>query len=258
MLRKYSNSRTHADNVKLGTLTALVAGMVNVASLVIFLSFSSNVTGYFAIFATEIVNGNYLQIFLVGSWIFLYLFGAAISNFMIINFSKKNTYLAHAIPIFLEIVCILTVGIYTNYFYQNTLLESELLLSLLLFAMGLQNGLTASISNFAVKTTHLTGAITDLGVLLSMFTKKRFRQRKELVEKATLISSILFAYVIGGILFAYLYKLIGFKMFFVIVGLLLIIVCYDWYKIGSLKWKLFKHKKLREVDVKLSQTNNAF
>lgn len=115
MLRKYSNSRTLGDNVRLGILTALVAGMVNVASLLLFLSFSSNVTGYFAIFASELVNGNIYQIALVGSWIFLFFFGSFVSNFLVINLSEKNKYLAHALPLLLELACILAVGIYGTY-----------------------------------------------------------------------------------------------------------------------------------------------
>src|SRR5690606_19285412 len=171
MLRKYSTNRTLGDNIKLGVLAALAAGMVNVASFIIFLSFSSNVTGYFAILATELSSGNWQQFLLVGFWVFLYFFGSFISTYMVISLFSNNTYLAHAIPLILEIICLLMVGIYCNYYYNETLLESEILLSLLLFSMGLQNGLTTSISNFQVKTTHLTGATTDLGVLASMLLK---------------------------------------------------------------------------------------
>ena len=240
MLRKYSNSRTLGDNVRLGILTALVAGMVNVASLLLFLSFSSNVTGYFAIFASELVNGNIYQIALVGSWIFLFFFGSFVSNFLVINLSEKNKYLAHALPLLLELACILAVGVYGTYGYKGSLHESELMLSLLLFAMGLQNGLTASISNFAVKTTHLTGATTDLGVLASMFTNKKFRNKRELRDKATLIFSIFISYVVGGVLFALFYKTLQFKMFFIISAFLLVVILYDSYKVWILKLKRFR------------------
>ena len=54
MLRIFSNSRTFTDNLKLGVFTAIIAGMVNVASVVLFYSFTSNLTGHFAIFAQEI------------------------------------------------------------------------------------------------------------------------------------------------------------------------------------------------------------
>ncbi|MBX9448352.1 MAG: DUF1275 domain-containing protein [Taibaiella sp.] len=139
------------------------------------MSFSSNVTGYFAILSTELASGNWQQFLLVGFWVFLYFFGSFISTYMVISLFRDNTYLAHSIPLILEIICLLIVGIYCNYYYNETLLESEILLSLLLFSMGLQNGLTTCISNFQVKTTHLTGATTDLGVLASMLLKKKIQ-----------------------------------------------------------------------------------
>jgi uncharacterized membrane protein YoaK (UPF0700 family) len=174
MLRKYSNTRTLSDNIKLGTLTAFSAGMVNIASLLIFFSFSSNVTGHYAILAAEVVRGNIYQVAVVLGWIFLFFFGSFVSNLIVIHFNKINMYVAHAAPIVLEILCLMIVGIYGQFFYEETLIETEILMALMLFAMGLQNGLTASISNFAVKTTHLTGTTTDLGILFSMFTKKSF------------------------------------------------------------------------------------
>jgi len=151
MLRKYSNSRSLTDNIKLGSLSAFSAGMVNIGSLILFLSFSSNVTGHYAILASEIVKGNYYQIAIVFSWIFLFFFGSFVSNFIVIHLNQINGYLAHSIPLFLEITCLMIVGIYGEFFYTETLAETEILLVILLFAMGLQNGLTASISNFSVK-----------------------------------------------------------------------------------------------------------
>ena len=75
MLRNYSNSRTLGDNIRLGTLTAFTAGTINIASLLIFLSFTSNVTGHYAIFAAEISQGNWTQVAVVAGWIFLFFFG---------------------------------------------------------------------------------------------------------------------------------------------------------------------------------------
>lgn len=102
----------------------------------------------------------------------LILFGSFLSNLIVINFNSKSKYFAHAMPIVLEIMCLLFVGIYGQFYYQKTLEETEYLVALMLFATGLQNGLTASISNFSIKTTHLTGTTTDLGILFSMFTHK--------------------------------------------------------------------------------------
>jgi len=238
MLRKYSNSRSVGDNIKLGTLTAFSAGMVNVVSLIIFFAFTSNVTGHYAILAAEIAKGNYYQIAVVATWIFLFFFGSFMSNLIIIHFQHKNAYVVHAIPVFLEIVCLMIVGVYGQFFYQETLYETEVLLCLMLFAMGLQNGLTASISNFAVKTTHLTGTTTDLGILFSMFTKKEYRMKKEIRDKAKLLLSIAVAYLIGAIAAGFLYYRIEFKIFYVVSLFLVVVIFYDLYTLRLTRYMI--------------------
>lgn len=231
MLRKFSNSRSLQDNIRLGVLTAFSAGMVNIASLIIFFAFTSNVTGHYAILAAEIAQGHWYQVAVVFSWIFLFYFGNFLSNLIIINYNKKHTYLAHASPIVIEIICLLTVGIYGSYYYNETLQETEILIALCLFAMGLQNGLTASISNFAVKTTHLTGATTDLGILSAMFTKKEYRESEQLRGKFKLIAYIALTYMIGGVVSGLLYFSIGFKVFYTVCLSLVIVMLYDISKI---------------------------
>ncbi len=231
MLRNYSNSRTLGDNIRLGTLTAFTAGTINIASLLIFLSFTSNVTGHYAILAAEISKGNWTQVAVVGGWIFLFFFGSFLANFMVINFNKKSKYLAHSMPILLEIICLLFVGVYGQFYYQKTLEETEYLVALMLFATGLQNGLTASISNFSVKTTHLTGTTTDLGILLSMFTHKKYRKNGELIGRAKLLTSIMLAYVLGAVFSGLTYYYLEFRVFYVISLCLLVVIGYDAYKI---------------------------
>ncbi len=232
MLRNYSNSRTLGDNIRLGTLTAFTAGTINIASLLIFLSFTSNVTGHYAIFAAEISQGNWTQVAVVGGWIFLFFFGGFVANMSVINFNKKSKYFAHALPIVLEILCLLAVGIYGQFYYKKTLQETETLVALMIFATGLQNGLTASISNFSVKTTHLTGTTTDLGILFSMFTQKKFRKNPELTARAKLLLSIMLAYVLGAVFSGLTYYHLEFRVFYIISICLLVVIGYDFYKIN--------------------------
>lgn len=247
MLRKYSNSRTLGDNIKLGVLTAVVAGMVNVLSLLLFFSFSSNVTGYFAIISAEVVQGNWYQAAIVFAWIFLFFFGNFVANFMIIHFKERNRYFAHSLPIILEIICLLTVGVYGSLFYGETLSETEAMLALMLFAMGLQNGLTASISNFAVKTTHLTGTTTDLAILFSMFTKSEYRSNEALRGRTWLLSAIMVSHVAGAVIGGVAFFHIGFRLFYFIAFFLVIVILYDTYKISMVRYSwVTSRKKIQE------------
>lgn len=234
MLRKYSNYRTFKDNLQLGILTSFSAGMVNVMSVILFFAFTSNVTGHYAILAQEISKGNWFQAAIVFVWISLFMAGSFTSNLFVIN-GKNRRYLAHLIPMVFEVICLLSVALYLQYYYQDTLKETEFLIAILLYSMGLQNGLTASISNFAVKTTHLTGLTTDLGITFSMFTKREFREDLETVRKAKLLISILCSYLSGGILAGLLYSIIQVKTFYIVCVVLTIVMLYDYYKLAIFK-----------------------
>ncbi len=230
MLRKYSNYRTLDDNLKLGVLTAFSAGMVNVISVIVFFAFTSNVTGHYAILAQEIARGNWNEAAIVFIWILLFFLGNFTSNLFVVHGNgKARRFLAHSIPLMLEILCLLFVGIYLQYFYSNSLQETESLIAMMLFAMGLQNGLTASISNFSVKTTHLTGLTTDLGILFSMFTRAEYRKNRELINKAKLLSSIVSSYMLGGIIAGIVYYKFQTTIFYVVSLVLCFILVYDYY-----------------------------
>ncbi|WP_313376825.1 YoaK family protein [Chishuiella sp.] len=251
MLRKYSNHRTYYDNLKLGTLSAFSAGMVNVLSVIIFFAFTSNITGHYAILAQELSKGNWIQAAVVFLWILTFFTGSMISNLLIIHGnSHVGRYVAHAIPLILEIICILIVGLYLQFFYTETLYETELLVTSLLFAMGLQNGLTASISNGAVKTTHLTGLTTDLAITLSMLTKERFRNDEKVRQKGVLLFSIMFAYMLGATIAGIIYYEIKYYTFYIVCFTLCIIMFYDYYKLNITKYLFKRAYLLKKVNPK--------
>lgn len=235
MLRKFNTNRSLKDNVQLGFLTAITAGAINITSLILFFSFTSNVTGYYAIFAFELVSGNIHKAFIVFSWILLFFLGSFTSNFVIINLNRINSYVAHSIPLLIEIACICAVGIYGDNFFNNTLQEAEVLVGLLLLSMGLQNGLTASISNFQVKSTHLTGATTDLGILLSLATNRKEFKKPGIISKAKLLTAIFLGYIFGAIMAGFFFQYIQFKTFYIVAAILFGILLYDWNKIKKIQ-----------------------
>jgi uncharacterized membrane protein YoaK (UPF0700 family) len=250
MLKKYSHTRSLSDNIKLGVLTAFSAGMVNVSSWVLFFAFTSNITGHYAILAEEIASGKWFQVVVVLIWILLYMGGSFLSNFIIIHGRHKYSYFSHAAPLILEFICLFAVGFYGTYYYEETLLETEYLVATLLLAMGLQNGLTASISNFAVKTTHLTGLTTDLGIHISLLTKRQHRNNPEIWNKLKLLSSIMFSYVMGAVLAGLLVLTYEFQVFFYVCGTIVFIIFYDLWKVylllGYFKIKRGQHRRRLE------------
>jgi uncharacterized membrane protein YoaK (UPF0700 family) len=241
MLKKIKN-RALTEQLTLGGTMAFFAGMVNVTAFLAFYVFSSNVTGYYAILGAEIADGNIYQIAIVFTWIFLFLTGSFVSSLIVNHFKRKRKYIAFSIAVSIEILCLFAVGFYGVNFYSETLSETEILVALMLFSMGLQNGMTSSISKFAVKTTHLTGATTDLGVLLAMLTKKSNRKNPNVVGKTKLLAITAISYLMGAVFSGLVYFQIGFYVLYITSFLLLMVLIYNWVKVRKIvlnQWTIY-------------------
>jgi uncharacterized membrane protein YoaK (UPF0700 family) len=72
------------------------------------------------------------------------------------------------------------------------------LLSVLAFAMGMQNAAVASTTGLAVRTTHLTGPMTDLGIHLGTALLAHDRERRAALRGAALRFGKIAAFVAGA------------------------------------------------------------
>lgn len=73
-----------------------------------------------------------------------------------------------------------------------------LLLSMLAFAMGLQNAAVASTTGLSVRTTHLTGPATDLGIHLGTAFFATGDERRDAYKGASLRIGKIAAFVVGA------------------------------------------------------------
>ncbi len=212
--------RTQSGDLWLGGTTAMVAGIVNVCSVIAFFAFSSNVTGHVAVFVEELVKGHWYQLGIVLIWLLCFLGGAATANFSVHSADKERERMGAILPLVLELALLLVVAFYGSHHYAETLSETEVLVALLLFAMGTQNGLVATVSKGLVKTTHLTGLMTDLGMELSMMSNPRLRRDPQLRFKLKLHLLILGGYLLGGILGGLVFLQVRFMSFYLACALL--------------------------------------
>jgi len=98
----------------------------------------------------------------------------------------------------------------------------------------MQNALVSMISGAVVRTTHLTGMFTDLGIdLASLLTSEKDHwkiARSPIILRLTIISFFLLGGIVGGLCFAKT----GFTSFFLPAGLLLIALFYDYFRLKLL------------------------
>ena len=90
-----------------------------------------------------------------------------------------------------------------------------LLVPLRCFIMGLQNAIITKVSQARIRTTHVTGLVTDIGIELG---KLAYWNRSEIagarveadLGKLLLLCSLLSAFILGGIVGALGFKHLGF------------------------------------------------
>jgi uncharacterized membrane protein YoaK (UPF0700 family) len=236
MFRHKGKTRTLKHNLSIASLLSFVAGIVNVAGFLAVQRLTTNVTGHFAFFVDEIFKLNFWLGFIYFLYIFFFFLGSFVSNIIVEIVSKSNDRLIYIIPIILESLILFSVAVFGKFLILQT---PNLLTCSLLFAMGLQNSLVTTISNATVRTTHLTGLFTDLGIELSqLFFYKQRDQKDKLHSSIKLRLTIISFFFLGGLLGGILYSTINLYVLAIAGTILLIGIIYD-----DLKLKLLRKKR---------------
>lgn len=223
MFRHQGKRRTFIHNLRLASNLSFVAGIVNVVGVLSLATLTTNVTGHFAYFAEEIVKKDYSTAITFILFILFFLLGAFVSNLIVEIALRRKIKMAHTIPIFLEIV-ILSVVVWLTITPKN----QHYIAYLLLFAMGLQNALVTKISQSTVRTTHLTGLFTDLGIELSqLYFYKKTPEFKKLTLRIFLRLSIIFFFFFGCILGGFCYGSFKLHTLLIAVCALVFALFYD-------------------------------
>jgi uncharacterized membrane protein YoaK (UPF0700 family) len=235
MFSHTGKNRTLKHNLKIASLLSLVAGIVNVAGFLSVQRLTTNVTGHFAFFVDEVFKFNFWEGFIFFLYIFFFFLGSFISNIIVEIVSKVNDKLIYIIPIIIESIILFSIAIFGQSLVDK---NPNLLAFSLLFAMGMQNSLVTTISNATVRTTHLTGLFTDLGIELSqLFFYTKNEQKVKLYSSIKLRLTIISFFFLGGLLGGIFYTTL--KLYILaIAGILLIIgIISDYLKLKLLMRK---------------------
>lgn len=242
MFRHKGKNRTFIHNLRLATLLSFVAGIVNITGVLAVKTLTTNVTGHFAYFAEELMHQDYSAAITFFVFTLFFLLGAFTSNLISEFIAQRHPNTSHIIPIILEITLLAAVAFFGTSSSNLASCEGKSMAFAMLFAMGIQNSLVTKISQSTVRTTHLTGLFTDLGIELSqLFFYKKIEEKKKLKTNIYLRFSIISFFFIGCVLGGYLFKALKIKTLFVACFFLLIALLYDSIR---LQYHLFQRKKL--------------
>lgn len=245
MFQNRKKTRTQKHNLQIAMLLSLVAGFINVAGFISIGVLTTNITGHFAFMVNDVVDSHFTEGLIYGFYVLSFLLGAFSANFLVELMFIKNERFIYSVPLGLEILLISIVAFFgydLEHAYQTWIAV------VLLFAMGMQNSLVTKISKAVVRTTHLTGLFTDLGIELSqLFFVKSLENRLKLKSTILLRLTIIIFFFLGGIFAGFIFPVLHFKSLYLMALLLALALIYDNLKYTFLKWKLsFRKHYLRK------------
>jgi len=222
MLIKVGDDRTSNIDLVLAGLLSSMAGALNAVGFLIGGSFTANMTGNISASADYLANGAFLISLSFMGLVAAFICGAVAAALAIQTGERRQVRSIYALAITVEAVTLLLLGIALAVSALD--LDETFLVVILSFVMGLQNAVTTMISRARVRTTHVSGMATDIGIELAALVGG-VSMRRDAVPKLKLHSLTLACFAIGGVGGALLFQVVGSWLFvFAAVVLLLIAV----------------------------------
>ncbi len=217
-LRKLTSvERSVKADIHLGLSLAFIAGAMNAGGFLAVQQYTSHMTGIVSSMADGLIIGNInLALASVGALI-CFIAGASLTE-LFVNWARgKRLQSEYALPLIVE-AFLLCFGILGAKLHRHMGLFVSITVMLLCFLMGLQNAIITRISHAVIRTTHMTGIVTDIGIELGkLFYWNRKVDREDVAyvranrSKLMLLVALLFMFFFGGVAGAFGFKLIGYS-----------------------------------------------
>ena len=230
MLRTDSHQRTLAQNRQLAWTLAYVAGAVNAGGFLAIGWYTSHMTGILSTVADKLALGELQEALAAAVILACFILGAALSTTLITFGRRRRLRSRYAVALILQALLLLLFGYLGARHVRIAVHQFNISLAVLLsLIMGMQNATVTKISGASVRTTHMTGIMTDLGIELSRLFYINVREDKRAGrvvanrDRLRLHGLILFAFFNGAILGVLGFKYIGFGVTIPIALFLLIL-----------------------------------
>ncbi|ASK27679.1 YoaK family protein [Neisseria chenwenguii] len=204
----------------LGYIMAFLAGAINAGGFFAFARYTSHVTGSMSLLSDMIYLGEWGIAAVAFISILCFIGGAAHSSWIVFWTQQKRFRGSFGFSMWLEAVYLLVFGLFgTTALHWNVGLDGmvmpSLALFLLCFIMGMHNTVITLLSGGAIRSTHMTGSATDLGIELSKLLYYKKKQHPCLPHvnvnrpKIRLLTGLMSAFLGGGFIGAWGYQTIG-------------------------------------------------
>lgn len=220
MLIRVGDDRNGMIDLVLAGSMSLIAGGLNAVGFLIAGSFTANMTGNISAFADHLAHGAVLLALSFAGLVAAFIGGAGTAAFAIQTGEHNGIRSVYALVVIAEAIILLLMG--AAFALRPDAASETVLVVVLSFVMGLQNAVTSMISRSRVRTTHVSGMATDIGIELAILVGD-YGLRRDALPKLRLHSLTLGCFALGGVCGAVLFGIVGHWLFVLAAGLLLLI-----------------------------------
>lgn len=164
MYETLKKHRTAVEHVILALVLPFVAGAINASGFFAVGSYTSHVTGNVARIGDELAQGHLHLALRCCGFAGAFVAGAMVATGMVL-WARGRGEARYFRGLLLEAVLLAVfASLNLSAGPPRYFLNDFVLTSLLCFAMGLQNAMVTKLSGARIRTTHLTGVTTDIGI----------------------------------------------------------------------------------------------
>ena len=226
MLIQQGNARSNDIDRRLACTLAAIAGALNTAAFQAVGFFSANMTGNVSSLSDHAALGEWQSGAFYLTIVLAFIGGAAVSTLLINAGRRRQMHGIYAFSILAEALLMMLLGCAELWLPQQQ--RGPVLILGLSFLMGLQNAVVTRISDARVRTTHVSGMATDIGIELSMlFDIARGHELHADVasyrSKLRLHVQTVLSFLVGGVVGIVVYLAIGSRLLFGTAAVLLVI-----------------------------------
>lgn len=164
MFRREGPSQDPRKSAVLAGYLAFVAGFVNSGGFVLIHAFTSHVTGTVGRLATDVARGDVPAALSAASLVMIFFLGAFAASLIIEGSGEGRVATAYGIALLAQSAALAIFVVVAGLSPAEHPRVRDAEAAILCFALGMQNSLVTRLSGAVIRTTHLTGVVTDLAI----------------------------------------------------------------------------------------------
>ena len=228
--RLTGKERSQRSNRHLAYFLAFIAGAANAGGYLAVRQYTSHMSGIVSALADNLALGD-LGLCTTGlAALFAFLAGAATTAILVNWARRRQLHSEYALSLMLEAALLIAFGLLGSHLETLRWLFVPTTVLLLCFTMGLQNAIITKISHAEIRTTHVTGMVTDIGIELGKLLYWNRTQHvpaespvKANGKKLALLCSLVTLFFVGGLAGALGFRHLGFISTLPLAAILLVL-----------------------------------